>query len=80
MNSEDGKNDGEHEIDHIYEKIAGNFGIPDHWHPANLSTLSGQGIFIKVEFANHESPRGSFRVGHPSWAFQSTKQMARVNT
>ena len=30
MNSEDGKNDGEHEIDHIYEKIAGNFGIPDH--------------------------------------------------
>jgi len=27
MNSEDGKNDGEHEIDHIYEKIAGKFEI-----------------------------------------------------
>ena len=30
MNSEDGKNDADQEIDHIYEKIAGNFGIPDH--------------------------------------------------
>ena len=41
MNSEDGKNDGEHEIDHIYEKIAGNFEIPDLLKcPANLSILT----------------------------------------
>ena len=28
MNSEDGKNDGDQEIDHIYQKIAGQFDIP----------------------------------------------------
>ena len=27
MNSEDGKNDGDQEIDHIYQKIAGKFDI-----------------------------------------------------
>ena len=27
MNSEEGKNDGDQEIDHIYQKIAGQFDI-----------------------------------------------------
>ena len=27
MNSEEGKNDGDQEIDHIYQKIAGQFEI-----------------------------------------------------
>ena len=54
MNAEDGKNDGDQEIDHIYEKIAGKFEIPDPLKcPVNLSILSGQGIFIQLEFANH---------------------------
>jgi len=54
MNSEDGKNDADHEIDHIYEKIAGKFEIPDPLKcSANLSTVSGQGIFTSVEFASH---------------------------
>ena len=47
MNLEDGKNDADQEIDHIYEKIAGKFEIPDPLKcPVNLSILSGQGIFI----------------------------------